>query len=457
LGGVFINHWRNAYEYGIICIRMSFLQKKLKNYVQQKMEGYVKAYFASHDEIKLVVVAGSVGKTSTKAAISTMLSQKYRIRVHDGNHNTEMSAPLAILGIAYPKDIRSIVAWQKVFHAAEARILQPPDVDIVIQELGADHPGDITQFGRYLRSDIAVITAVTPEHMEFFQHMEAVAREELAAANFADNAIINRDDIDGKYASFLNTANVNTYGTSGQAEYHFVVESFDLHAGYKVKFLCPEFGVPVDATVKVVGVHNLRPAVAAATVGAKLGLAPDQVVTGLSRIRPVPGRMQLLEGMLGSTIIDDSYNSSPAAAEEAIKTFLSLDAPQRIVILGSMSELGEMSPDEHEKLGHMFHPDNVDWVITIGEEAERYLAPAAHANGCQIKSFRNAVEAGGFAHHYLQPDALVLVKGSQNGIFTEEAAKVLLKNPEDMRLLVRQSAAWMTHKEAFFAQFEGMG
>jgi UDP-N-acetylmuramoyl-tripeptide--D-alanyl-D-alanine ligase len=87
-------------------------------------------------------------------------------------------------------------------------------VDIIVQELGADYPGDIEQFGTYLKPDIAVVTAVTPEHMEFFKTMDAVAHEELAAANFSKLALINRDDIDGAYAQYLNNPNLDTYGTS---------------------------------------------------------------------------------------------------------------------------------------------------------------------------------------------------------------------------------------------------
>lgn len=428
-------------------------QKKFKAYVKQKVEGYVKAYFAAHPDVKLVVVAGSVGKTSTKMAIATMLGQKYRVRVHEGNHNTELSAPLAILGVPYPEDIKSVSQWRKVFRAAQLRIAQPSDVDVIIQELGADHPGDIARFGSYLRPDIAVITSVTAEHMEYFQTMDAVAREELAAANFSKFALINRDDIEGQYAGYLTNPNVQTYGTSNAAEYYFESQTFAPSQGHQGMFYAQEFPQPISATVKVLGEHNLRPPVAAAVVGIKLGLSPAEISTGLSKLVPVAGRMQLLPGMKDSMIIDDTYNSSPLAAENAIRTFLGIDAPQRIAILGSMNELGTISAEEHAKIGHMLHPDDVDWVITVGEEANKSLASAAHSNGCQVKSFLNSVEAGAFAHSILKPGALVLAKGSQGGIFIEEAVKVLLRRPEDNRLLVRQSSAWMAHKEEFFAQF----
>src|SRR5690606_10811733 len=269
----------------------------------------------------------------------------------------------------------------------------------------------ITDFGRYLRPDIAVITAITPEHMEFFQTMEAVAREELAAANFSKLAIINRDDIDGQYAGFLSNPNVTTYGTSDLAEYKFKNEFMNVQRDHQGVFIAPEFPQPIQATIQLLGEHSLRPAIAAATVAVKLGMSPQEIAAGLAAIKPVPGRMNVLDGLQGSTIIDDTYNSSPAAAKSAIETLLSMNAPQKIVILGTMSELGALSAEEHTKLGRMFTPDNVDWVITVGEDAEKYLASSARANGAQVKSFRNSVEAGGFAHSVLQDGALILVKG----------------------------------------------
>ncbi len=427
---------------------------KFRNYVQKKMEGYVVSYFQAHPEVKLVVVAGSIGKTSTKTALATMLGQRYRVRIHEGNHNTHMSAPLAILGIPYPEHIKSIGAWREVFKAAQARILQAPDVDIVIQEIGADHPGDIVHFGTYLRPDIAVITAVTPEHMEFFKSMEAVAQEELAAANFSNLAIINRDDVDGQYASYLTNTNVNTYGTSNTAEYHFIEDTFSVHDGHVGQFAAPEFGgQTIPATIKVLGEHNLRPAIAAAAVGVKFGLSVTELSNGFEQIRPIYGRMRLIEGIRNSMLIDDTYNSSPVATESAIQTFHSLDAPQRIVILGTMNELGDASPTEHQKIGRMFRPDIVDWVVTVGEEAGEYLGAAARAQGCQVKSFENAIQAGGFVRGVLQERGLVLVKGSQDRGYLEESVKILLKRPQEGNLLVRQSPAWLAHKEHYFSTF----
>ena len=424
-----------------------------QQFIQKRLENYAKAYFKKHSEVRLVVVTGSVGKTSSKRAIATVLSQRYRVRMQNSNHNTTMSAPLAILGVEYPVGrVKNPFAWLKVFMAARRRIKLPTDVDMIVQELGSDHLGEIAQFSTYLRPDIAVITGVTPEHMEFFGTIDAVAEEELTAANFSRLAIINRDDISGEFAKYLTNTNLTTYGTSGAAEYRFEETDFTLQDGYTGQVIAPEFVQPLPVQVHVIGEHSLRPVMAAVAVGLRLGLQAADIQKGLLQVRPVAGRMNYLKGIDNTLIIDDSYNSSPAAASAAIQTLDSLEVPQRIAVLGSMNELGASSEEEHRNLGIMCDPSLLSWVVTVGDEAEKYLAPAARARGCQVKSFKSAIEAGGFVRSVTEPGAAILVKGSQGDIYTEETVKVLCLMSEDIEL-VRQSPEWMKTKDAFFSKF----
>lgn len=424
-----------------------------KTYIQKRLEGYVKQYFAKHQDVKLVVVTGSVGKTSTKVAIATVLSEQFRVRLHEGNHNTQMSTPLAILGIEYPKHIRNIFEWLAVFNAAKNRIESPTDVDVIVQELGSDRIGEVPYFGTYLQPDIAVITAVASEHMEFFKTIDAVASEELSVANYSKMALINKDDIDGAFAKYLNNANINTYGTSGSAEYHFISKDYTAEDGHVGMFVAPEFEDPIPATIQVLGEHTLRPAIAAAAVGVKLGMDTSHLVSGLEKIRSLPGRMNKLRGANKTTIIDDSYNSSPLAAKSSIRTLYQLNVPQRIAVLGDMNELGETSQAEHEELGKMCDPNNLAWVITVGSQTEKYLAPAARSRGCQVKSFRDAVSAGAFVRSVIEEGAAILFKGSQGGIYLEEAVKIVLRDASDESQLVRQTPEWMLIKNKFFSKF----
>ena len=423
-----------------------------KKLILKKMQKYVRKYFEKHPEVKLVVVAGSVGKTSTKRALGDLLVQRYRVRMQEGNHNSEVSVPLAILGIEYPTNLRNPFAWFGVFRAARLRIKHPTDVDVIVQELGTDSPGDVAAFGMYLQPDIALVTAVTPEHMKFFGSIEGVAQEELSVSNYSKFVLINRDDVEGRFANFITSPNFSTYGTSGAAEYRFEEQSFDAGTGHSGSIITPGYE-PFDATIRVIGEHSIRPIMGAVAASMMLGLTPEDITRGLALVRPVPGRMNVLRGIQGTTIIDDTYNSSPAAAAAALHTLYTLDdVSQRIAVLGDMRELGASSQMEHEKLGALCDPNLLSWLVTVGPDMQQYLVPVAKQRGCQVYVARDAIDAGIFVRSVTQDGAAILVKGSQNTIYLEECVKILCDMTEDIQL-VRQGDAWMRIKDAYFSRY----
>lgn len=420
-----------------------------KNLVRKKLEKLVKEYFATHKP-RLIVVVGAVGKTTTKIAIATVLSEGMRVRMENNNHNTDLSVPPALLGVKYPVGkVHSPWAWHKVFRAMKQRINSPTDVDVIVQELGTDGIGQIPHFGTYLKPDIAVVTSIAPEHMEFFGTMEAVAREELSVGGFSKITFINRDDIDKQYAQFLPTDQLDTYGSDSSSEYYFEYEENSPLDGFVGNFISPELG-KVPAKISLIGVHNLKAGAIAGAIAVKLGMTAEQISAGLGKIRAVPGRMNVLRGVRNTTIIDDTYNSSPSAVEAALRTLYRIDAPQRIAILGSMNELGDTAIEAHTQVGALCDPTLLECVVTIGAMAEKYLAPAANKRGNRVKSFQNPIEAGAFVNKIMQPGAVVLAKGSQNGVFAEEAIKVLLRSTADEKQLVRQDANWIKLKRKLY-------
>lgn len=161
--------------------------------------------------------------------------------------------------------------------------------------------------------------------------------------------------------------------------------------------------------------------------------------------------MNIIQGLKKSILIDDTYNSSPLAAERALEALYEQQVPQRILIFGDMNELGGSSAAEHEKIGKLCDPDILHWVVTIGEQSAKYFAPAARSRGCQLKSFSDPMSAGSFVHSILEEGAAVLVKGSQNGVYAEEAVKMLLHDSSDQKKLVRQSPEWLEKKNKQFA------
>lgn len=419
--------------------------------VQYRLEQLVKKYFRTHKDVRLVVVAGSVGKTTTKFAIAEVLSQKFRVRFQEGNYNSEMSVPVSLLGVEYPSDIRSVSQWMKVIKAMKTKISQPSDIDIIVQELGTDRIGQIPHFGKYLKPDIAVITAISPEHMEYFHDMQNVAKEELSVAEYSKQALINGDDIDPKYQLMINNPLVSTYGLASSNHYFFSLDEFNLDKGYKGAVEGVEISGNIPTDLMVFGAHSIRTVVAAAAVGIKFGMSPDDISKGMTRVKPVPGRMNVLPGINGIKIIDDSYNSSPLSVKLALQTLYNLTGDSKVAVLGDMNELGASSEQEHLNVGKLCNPKNLKMLVTVGKNAQELIATTAAANGCKVKSFKTSKEAGSFLVSNLPHNSIVLFKGSEGGIYLEEAIKPILLHSSLDSQLVRQSSVWLERKEKFFA------
>jgi UDP-N-acetylmuramoyl-tripeptide--D-alanyl-D-alanine ligase len=429
----------------------------LSNLIRTILEGYVKRYLKSHNNIKLVVVTGSVGKTSTKTAIATLLNEHFNVRCQVGNHNSQMSVPVAILGLEYPTNIRNPFLWLSVFKQVRKKIHKADDVEIIVQELGSDKIGEIAHFGKYLKPDICVVSAVSSEHVEFFKTIDNIAQEELGVANYSKLAIINGDDIAPIYLKYINNKKVYKYGVSKDFDYRFNKQKFSIEKGYIGSVNMPDSKNISSVGVKVVGDHSLSSVMAALAVSDNLGLSKNEIMSGLLKIKPVSGRMNLLKGVKSSLIIDDTYNSSPLATACAIKTLYDIPKSlfsQRIVVLGDMNELGDTSDAEHKKIGNLCKSNQIDLVVTVGCQAQKFIAAAAKTNGCNVKSFFSSRLAGEFVKNNIKEKAVILMKGSQGGIFLEEAVKINLASKSDAKNLVRQSSSWMKRKEHFYSNLE---
>lgn len=378
------------------------------------------------NQFKVIAVAGSIGKTSTKLAIAKVLSQKLRVRYQLGNYNDLVSVPLVYFGHDFEEQsalpfLRNPFSWLKLFIQNEAILRRPYPYDVVLIELGPDGPGQMAPFKKYVRADIGVLTAITPEHMEFFGSLEAVAKEELVLAELADKLVYNTDLVDAKYAKRINVAK----------------------QPYSLK---PAKGLGLKYFSK----QQFYTASAAMVVAEELGLSDSDIQKGLKTIKSHAGRMQILDGINGSIIIDDSYNSSPAAVKASLDALYGYDAAYRIAVLGNMNELGEHSETAHRGIGSYCDPKKVDLVITLGPDANEFLAPAAEAKGCKVQTFEDPYTVGEYLKRVVKAKTVVLVKGSQNLVYAEEAIKPVLANPSDAKKLVRQSPSWLKIKTKNF-------
>ncbi|MDQ2973446.1 MAG: Mur ligase family protein [bacterium] len=372
----------------------------------------------------VIVVAGSVGKTSTTQAIAEMLSETKRVRSTRHNYNSDVGVPCSVFGYDLPNTLANPFAWLSIFIKNEISLLADPSFDTLVLELGTDKPGEITEFS-YLKPHIAVVTAIAPEHMENFDTLDAVAAEELIVAQFSEETVCNREMVDAKYTEDLE---VSWYDTKLLDKY--------------------------KTSPKSLGRQGKQIAAAAVWVAERVGIGLEATEKGLSRLGPQSGRMQLLSGIYKSILIDDTYNSSPEANVAALDFIYDSKAPARIALLGNMNELGSHSEKAHVMIGDYCDPTKLNLVITLGDHANLFLAKSAEDKGCKVIRTVTPFQASDVIREELRrvdkPGVVVLCKGSQNGVFAEEAVKRLLAKKSDSDKLVRQSDAWLRKKSKAF-------
>jgi len=398
---------------------------------------------------KVVVVVGSVGKTSTKLAIAKVLSNNFRVQYEEGNYNVPLSVPFVVTGQRLPS-LYSLTGWLKSWRKGQQILKDGYNYDVVVLEYGVDHIGEMMEFSEICQPDIAVLTAISPEHMEYFQSIENVAKEELAVTKFTQNLLINSDTTYLKYVRmFANeTTDIQYYGLT-QSDY--VIESTTNNLGFlDIKVADNSGNVICQTPTQMLGNHSLSSVAVASIIAKQFGMQQSEIDQAVSKYNNPSGRMSILKGKNNSTIIDDTYNASPVATIAGLKTLYEMPATKKIALLGNMNELGDYSKQAHQEVGQFCDKQKLDLVITLGVDANNYLAETAEANGCKVARTTSPLQAGKLILDELTDDTLVFAKGSQNGVYAEEAVKLLLADSADSQKLVRQNKQWISKKNNQF-------
>lgn len=405
----------------------------------------------------IVGVTGSVGKTSTKLAIATVLRRERRIRWSKGNLNNDLGLSLAILG-DWPEEDLDLVSrtqparatpeasarragertlaklffWLKVVILSALRLIFTSGADypeILVLEYGADKPGDMKRLLEIARPNVGVLTAVgdVPVHVEFYAGPEEIAREKsrlLECLPSASFAILNGDDLRVMGVGDRTRAHVMTFGFGKDADMR--VSGFKNIAGKDLPGR--QAGRPLGVTFKLeyggnsvpveiqgaLGKSQAYAAAAAASVGVIFGMNLVKISEALREYVPAHGRMELIPAVKGAYVIDDSYNASPLSMNSAVETLKNLPAKRKIAVLGDMLELGKYAMQEHEKIGKLAAMA-ADILITVGPRA-KFIAEGAKAAGMnarRIQSFDLAEQARLPVQDLLRKGDLVLIKGSR--------------------------------------------
>jgi len=390
---------------------------------------------------RIVAITGSVGKTSTKDAIFSVLSQFHYVRKSQKSFNSEIGVPLTILGC--PTGWNSPILWLKNIVEGFALIVLPNHYPKwLVLEIGADRPGDIETVTSWVKPDITVVSRLSkvPVHVEFFPSPEDVYREKsfLVSALKKDGVLIlNSDDED--VLSFRSLVDNTTmlYGMGNGAELlatNYAVQ-YTEKDGRKVPSGIRFDAVYQNQTQKVtllggLGIQQVYPALAALSVGLALHIPFEKLVPALMHHQPSPGRMRILPGIKNTVIIDDSYNSSPVALHEAIRTLKMIETTGRkIAVLGDMLELGLYSTEEHKKAG-IEASSVADLLFTVGIRS-RMIADGAQDGGMDeslIFQYEDSRTAGKDLEIMIREGDIVLIKGSQ-GIRMEKVVEEIFADP----------------------------
>lgn len=325
-------------------------------------------YYRRKVGIPVVGITGSVGKTSTKEFIASVLAEKYRVLKTEGNYNNEIGVPLTLLGIR-------------------------PEHEVAVVEMGISDFGEMHRLSKMARPDICVITNIGQCHLENLKTRDGILRAKSEIFDFMaeDGAIcLNGEDdklsalteVRGRQPHFFGLGGNDNEEVSARE-----IVSHGLMGSDAVLYLRTQTSggagkntekVPVH--IPLPGCHMVLNAAAAACVAGRFGLSDREIAEGIGKIVPVSGRNNLID-LKYCTLIDDCYNANPASMRAAIDLLAMADT-EKVAILGDMFELGKNSDALHAGVGAYAAEAGIDRIICVGENARHmYEAAAEKAQG----------------------------------------------------------------------------
>lgn len=348
-------------------------------------------------DIPVVAITGSVGKTSTKDIIASVLAQKYKVLKTQGNYNNEIGLPLTILRLK--------------------------DEEVMVLEMGMSAFGEISLLTDIAKPSTAVITIIGSSHIGELGSRENILKAKLEILEGLDEngkLIINNDnDLLNKWNLSNNDSHIHiTYGLNNKSDL--------MATNIVIKENSSEFDVKVNddkyhIVVPIGGNHFIYNSLAAICVGLEYKIPVKNIIQGIAEFNLTKRRMEIIKSKNDATIINDSYNASYESVKAALEYISSLKANKKIAVLGDILELGEFSKKMHENVGEEVFKNNIDILITVGDEAKNIATKAKELglDSKKIYMFEKNEEAINLLNNIIKEDDIVLVKASNGMNFDE--------------------------------------
>lgn len=341
---------------------------------------------------KVAALTGSVGKTTTRQIVHHVLRQHFRVHQASKSFNNDIGLPLTLLGAQ-------------------------PETEIIVAELGANHPGEIAYLTRIAQPDVALVTNAYPAHLEGFGDLATIIREKLSIAEGLSDAgvLIVNGDIEPLVAACRDKARAfRTFGKSAGVDYRAQrIACEALHSTFTIA------GTPVR--VPLPGPGNVENALAAWAICAQFGVTLQAFAQAVETLAGVSMRAETLR--VGSlTVLNDCYNANPASMKNALAMLHNLraaDAANRsrrlVFICGAMAELGSQTQALHADLGRAVAEAGVDLLVTVGAppQTTARVAKETARHNLQTISFDDTLSVCNAMQEFVAPDDIILVKGSR--------------------------------------------
>ena len=403
--------WKQALDNGAVGVIIQDVEvstEELEAYKDKtviKVEDTLKAlyeiakYKRSLYDIPVVAITGSVGKTSTKDIIASVVSTKYKTLKTEGNNNNNIGLPLTILKLK--------------------------DHEALVVEMGMNHFGEISLLTDIAKPTLAVITNIGTSHIGNLGSRENIlkAKLEILEGMKIPKIIINNDNdlLHNWYNENSEKLEIHTFGIENNSE----VMGQDI----KMKEESSEFTAVTDSKetnikVPVGGEHFVYNALCAMTVGKVLNISVDKIQYGIESFELTKKRMDIKKLENGAIIINDAYNASFESMKVSLEFLANHTGERKIAVLGDMFELGEYSEELHRKVGKEVVKNNIDMLICAGENAKYIIEEAKKSGKIETYFMHNNEEIVEKLSQELRNGDVVLVKASNGMKFFEICQKV---------------------------------
>jgi UDP-N-acetylmuramoyl-tripeptide--D-alanyl-D-alanine ligase len=360
----------------------------------------------------VVAITGSAGKTTAKELTAHVLQSTGRKVLRNiKNYNNGLGHPLTVLNLA-----------------------SDDSYDVAVLEMGMSTPmNEIQRLCRITPPDVAVELNVLPVHVEHLGSIENVAKakaELVEGMKDGGTAVLNADDHRVLAMRELSRGSVVTYGIDSRADVSASEIEFENFGNTSFVLNTPE-GTAARVEFPLNGKHNIMNALAAAAVGHSFGMSADEIAASLRSVQPPPQRGEVLKFKKGFTVVNDSYNSNPAALISMVQTVVdgATNAKRKIIVAGEMLELGENAHTIHRETGETIAAMGIDLLIGVRGLAEDLVRGAASQRLSDVRFVTDSDAAGAMLANEIRDGDVVLVKGSR-GVRTEKVIERLLQEFE---------------------------